>query len=616
MTLEGIDPAVGDRRTPEHDLLLAELDILRGIVRGDDARDAAAELDRLRGADSAPGLDAVQRAFGLTDFERSVLLLAAGCELATATATDLLERTGSGQVTFSAALALLPGAHWSAVSPRGPLRQWRLLVIEDPTRLTASRISADESIVHAIVGLGLHDPVVDEVTVALDARDAGCDARRRVVARVGGAWTFGPVRLCGGALDDAREIVGAAAGDVPVRELIVGRLPLDPREAASTLRHCARAAVLGSTALLVPLEHVAADTAAEVVAAFAGVPFVVTHEGPAVGASLDIEPIPFAERAAALQAAFVRFGADDRAAVDAVSGAFALRGGELDEVAFAAGSGDDPWEAARRLSRAAGSLSRRFTPRADWDDLVLPEQTLSQLRALVATVTHRRVVREEWGFGDRLRRGLGTSAVFCGVSGTGKTFAAEVLASALRFDVMQVDLSQVMSKYIGETEKQLAAVFDDAERGGAVLLFDEADAVFGKRTEVKDSHDRYANLEVSYLLERLERFTGLAILTTNARSSIDAAFTRRLTAIVTFPYPDAAARRQIWARVLPPSMPRGDLDLDAVARADVSGGSIAAAALAAASLAVEEGSPVCTRHLQQALEWEMAKTGRSAGRAG
>ena len=168
---------------------------------------------------------------------------------------------------------------------------------------------------------------------------------------------------------------------------------------------------------------------------------------------------------------------------------------------------------------------------------MLPPQQLDQLHALVAAVRHRALVLHDWGFAERSTRGLGTTALFTGPSGTGKTLAAEVIAHELGLDLVVIDLSQVVSKYIGETEKHLRRVFDAAEDGAAVLLFDEADTLFGKRSEVRDSHDRYANLEVGYLLQRMESFRGLAILTTNARSTLDQAFTRRLRTIVTFPLP-------------------------------------------------------------------------------
>jgi SpoVK/Ycf46/Vps4 family AAA+-type ATPase len=221
-------------------------------------------------------------------------------------------------------------------------------------------------------------------------------------------------------------------------------------------------------------------------------------------------------------------------------------------------------------------------------------------------VRHRRQVHEIWELADGAR-GLGTTALFAGPSGTGKTLAAEVLAGELGLDLYQVDLSAVVSKYIGETEKNLGRLFDAAEQGSAVLLFDEADALFGKRTEIKDSHDRWANLEVSYLLQRMEAYSGPAILTTNLKSNLDPAFVRRLGFIVRFPFPDLADRLALWRRVLPASVPRRQLDLSALARLNISGAHIRNIALAATFAAAAAGRPLTMGDLVAAARVEYAK---------
>jgi len=219
-------------------------------------------------------------------------------------------------------------------------------------------------------------------------------------------------------------------------------------------------------------------------------------------------------------------------------------------------------------------------------------------------------VYETWGFAERGRRGLGISALFSGPSGTGKTLAAEVLARSLRLDLYRIDLATVVSKYIGETEKNLKQVFDAAEEGGVLLLFDEADALFGKRGEVKDSIDRYANIEVGYLLQRMENFQGLAILTTNLKSSLDKAFQRRLRFSVDFPFPDAAQREAIWQRVFPAKTPREGLDTKLLAQLNMAGGNIRNIAMNAAFLAAEAKSPVHMKHLLEATRLEAIKTER------
>jgi len=266
------------------------------------------------------------------------------------------------------------------------------------------------------------------------------------------------------------------------------------------------------------------------------------------------------------------------------------------------------WHACRVQSRVRlDDLAQRIDARAGWDDLVLPADQLALLRALSAYVRQRARVYEPWGFARSGERGLGISALFAGVSGTGKTLAAEVLARELALDLYRIDLSQVVSKYIGETEKNLRKIFDAAEEAGAVLLFDEADALFGKRSEVKDSHDRYANIEVSYLLQRMEQYRGLAILTSNMRNALDQAFLRRLRFIIEFPFPDAAQRAQIWRRVFPADVPLGTIDWARLAKLNVPGGAIRNIALSAAFIAADAGASVEMTHLARAARAEYRK---------
>jgi SpoVK/Ycf46/Vps4 family AAA+-type ATPase len=252
-------------------------------------------------------------------------------------------------------------------------------------------------------------------------------------------------------------------------------------------------------------------------------------------------------------------------------------------------------------------LAQRIDPAAGWTDLVLPERQMETLRQLAVHVRQRATVYGAWGFERDGARGLGISALFAGPSGTGKTMAAEVLANELQLDLYRVDLSRVVSKYIGETEKNLRRIFDAAETGSAILLFDEADALFGKRSEVKDSHDRYANVEISYLLQRMECYRGLAILTTNMKQAVDTAFLRRIRFVVHFPFPDEAQRALIWSRIFPAATPTAGLDHDKLAHLNVSGGNIRSIAVNAAFLAAEDGGRVHMRHLLRAAQTEYLK---------
>jgi len=272
---------------------------------------------------------------------------------------------------------------------------------------------------------------------------------------------------------------------------------------------------------------------------------------------------------------------------------------------------DTLWAASLSFTRPAlDRLAQRIDARASWDDIVLPAEQAGTLKQLVAQVRQRSRVYDDWGFGERMTRGKGIAALFAGESGTGKTMAAEVIAQDLRLELYRIDLSGVVSKYIGETEKNLRRVFDAAETGGAILLFDEADALFGKRSEVKDSHDRYANVEINYLLQRLEAYRGLAILTTNMKGAIDPSFIRRLRFVVDFPFPGVPDRKRIWSQVFPAATERTDLDLDRLARFTLTGGSIHNAALNAAFLAADAGDPVTMPRVLEAIRGEYRKLAR------
>lgn len=272
-----------------------------------------------------------------------------------------------------------------------------------------------------------------------------------------------------------------------------------------------------------------------------------------------------------------------------------------------------------RAAQGLDGLAQRIEPQARWDDLVLPAAQLAQLRQLAQCRRLGAQVLDNWGFRAKSARGLALTALFSGPSGTGKTMAAEILARELCDEVgdsgalalYRVDLAAMVSKYIGETQKNIGRIFDAAEDSGAVLLFDEGEALFARRSpEVKDSHDRHANSETSYLLQRLETYSGIAIVTTNLRAAVDDAFLRRFRAVIDFPFPDAAQRALIWQAVLPPALPREGIDFDALARLTVSGGFIRAIALTAAWLAAADGAVLRMAHLERAARQEYMKLGK------
>ncbi len=258
------------------------------------------------------------------------------------------------------------------------------------------------------------------------------------------------------------------------------------------------------------------------------------------------------------------------------------------------------------------TLARQIRPLYRWEDIVLPSEPLAQLQELCNQVKHRHLVYQTWGFERKLSLGKGLNVLFSGSPGTGKTMAAEVIANELQLDLYRIDLSQIVSKYIGETEKNLDRIFTAAESSNAILLFDEADALFGKRSEVKDAHDRYANLEVAYLLQKMEAYDGITILTTNLRQNLDEAFNRRIRFMIEFPFPEAEDRYQIWQNSLPKELPlASDVNLDRLAQQfRLTGGNIRNIALAAAFLAAEAEQVVTIAHLLQATKRELQKMGR------
>jgi len=326
--------------------------------------------------------------------------------------------------------------------------------------------------------------------------------------------------------------------------------------------------------------------------------------------------------ALAEEAASVEPGQD----LASVAGTFRLSGGQIRDAAATAGNlaaardpaapritGADLHAACRLQSdRGLAALATRITPRYTWDDIVLPAGPLARLREVHDQVRYRALVYQTWGFDRKLALGKGLTVLFAGPPGTGKTMAADVLANMLGLDLYKIDLSTVVSKYIGETEKNLARIFAAARASNAILFFDEADALFGKRTQVRDAHDRYANVETSYLLQQVEEHDGVIVLATNLRKNLDEAFVRRLHATVDFPVPGEAERRRIWTQIWPAATPRDrDLDLALLARqVEVAGGNIRNIALAAAFLAAADGGVVTMPHLLQATQREYQKMGK------
>ncbi|MFI5551409.1 ATP-binding protein [Streptomyces sp. NPDC051738] len=609
----------------------------------DGSRGRAADVEHVPDPDApatAP-LDALVTCFGLTAFERDLVLLTAAYELDATTAARCAAASGDPErayPTFSLALAALGEPHWSALTPVAPLRRWRMVELDDESRLTLSRLRLDERILHFLLG-----------SPYLDARLHGQLRRTSVpeelppsydlaASRVAAGWTTAGrpeapllVEVVGGDLRSRADIAAAAAArsGLGLYAMSAEDIPTDAAERDRLARLWQREAILLPAALLVEIGELDRDQHAATDAFLTGaaVPVVVSSRDPRqsdrphgdrvavprlddeeqlglwVGAFRDVVDIGEGE----LRSLVAQFQLPPHVVRSAAAAVRRDLPGEdeLDAAGLA-------WRAGLNEARIGmDELGRRIEPEAGWDDLVLHERQTSVLREIVAHVRQRATVHQEWGFAATLRRGLGVTALFAGGSGTGKTLAAEVMAKELGLDLFIIDLSQVVSKYIGETEKNLRKVFDAAEAGGALLLFDEADALFGKRSEVKDSHDRYANLEVSYLLMRMEAYRGLAILTTNMKKALDTAFMRRIRFVVDFPFPAEQERAEIWRRVLPAQTPSKGIEPELLAQLTVAGGSIRNIALSGAFLAAEEGDRLQMRHMLAAARTEYSKLERS-----
>jgi hypothetical protein len=586
-----------------------------------------------------PALDQVCSTFGLSPFERDVLVLCAGVELDSRFARLCAEVQGDPSrtlPTFSLALAVLPDAHWSALTPAAPLRYWRLIETGPGTGLTQAPLRIDERILHYLTGVQHQDERLAGFVEAVQPVTDLVPSHQILAERLKRAWThtennprLPAAQLCGRQAASLRAIASAICSDLGLNLYAIPAeaLPLETRELEAWLRLWNREAALSASALLLECGDLDANNAAvesaitRLIENAGGALFVAGRGRRAVAhrfmVSVDVPPATQTEQRSLWQQALGTAGASLDGQLDALVAQFRLdQRGIQAACAEALENTDQPeqaasdrlWDACRLLSRPRlEGLARRIEPVATWADLVLSKAQLDTLRQVAAHVRQRARVHEAWGFRAKSGRGLGISALFSGSSGTGKTMAAEVLANDLRLDLYRIDLSQVVSKYIGETEKNLQRVFDTAEQGGAILLFDEADALFGKRSEVRDSHDRYANVEISYLLQRMEDYDGLAILTTNMKEALDPAFMRRIRFVVQFQFPDIEQRIEIWRRIFPASTPIDGINLGDLARLNVSGGTIRNIALQAAFAAADAGEPVRMAHLLHAARIEYAK---------
>jgi ATP-dependent 26S proteasome regulatory subunit len=587
-------------------------------------------------------LDTLSMAFALSPFERDVLLMCAGVELDAGFAPLCAAAQGDTRrtyPTFSLALAALPEAHWSAITPAGPLRRWRLIDMSPGNSLTTSPLRIDERVLHYLTGLSYLDERLQGLMRTVQVGSELPPSHQALAQRIAEIWvrrehtaSCPVIQLCHGERASKYEIAAQACSilGIQLQAIRASDIPVAAAEREALSHLWARETALYRSALLIDCEGQETPEHLRPALAFiegAHSMLLVAAREPLrlqrqTVVRLDAPKPSRAEQLALWRSALGPMAQRLNGQVEAVVSQFHLSPDAIYAASAEAKAEDGAfspadvpshalWEACRRHARPRlDELAQYITASATWDDLVLPDLQRQMLREVVMHVRQRAKVYDAWGFGAKGSRGLGISVLFAGASGTGKTMAAEVMAHELRLDLYRIDLSQVVSKYIGETEKNLRRIFDAADEGGAILLFDEADALFGKRSEVKDSHDRYANIEVSYLLQQMEAYHGLAILTTNMKNAIDPAFLRRIRFVVQFPFPDATQRREIWTRIFPSDTPTDGLDVSRLARLGVAGGNIRNIALNAAFLAADADEPVRMRHLLRAARGEYAKLDR------
>jgi hypothetical protein len=603
------------------------------------------EMTALETGEPPPALILLGRLLGLSYFERSVLVLCAAMELDTRIAplcARVHDDPSKPYPTFALAFALFDDPDWSVLSPHRALRYWRLLEIEQAAGrpLTAAALRADERIVNYLKGLNYLD---DRLTPLLDPMGGPPGAPANTGALPPSQQhSVNQIlqRFSRTAPPDKAPVIELLGRDTASKRLVATQvaqplglslqamdskaLPIQNADFDNFTRLWQREVRLLPIALYIVSRETGEGGKAQLkrfLDRSDGVIFVDGEDGVTelVRHRMVFEigkPTPEEQEQLwreALQGRSNGFTAR-------LAEQFAFNQDAIRRLAASVTNGQDPppdvqaalWQACRMAAREGmEQLAQRIDAKATWERLVLPDEQTALLRRITQQVNRRNRVYEQWGFRGIMNRGLGINALFAGESGTGKTMAAEVIANDLGLDLYRIDLSGVVNKYIGETEKNLRRLFDTAEESGAILFFDEADALFGKRSEVKDSHDRYANIEINYLLQRMESYRGLAILATNMKSAMDKPFMRRLRFIVEFPFPGAAERKAIWQKVFPVETPLDDdLDYAYLAKLNLSGGSIHNVALNAAFEAAETERPVTMAMLLGAARAEFKKMER------
>ena len=589
-----------------------------------------------------PALIILSQIFALSSFERSLLLLCAAMEFG----TDIAQLCAVAQdnphrpyPTFALALSCFDHVTWDVLLPQSPLRYWQLLEIHQSHTqpLTVSSLRADERIVNYIKGVNYLDDRLATLVIPLNPWSGQDEilslppSQQTVAAAIiyqinqGIQQQHFPIFQLSGIDSQSKQTIAwqiCQELELQLYRLPVELLPSQSTELANLARLWQRESRLLPLALYIDVREIdekggSAIALRQFLTHSEGIIFLDIREP---GFSLELatvtfeiaKPTPKEQQ----QAWEITLKQQTNGYAAQLANQFHLNFIEIIKIAQSATHQQQLWNNCLISTRPRlDNLAQRLEIKATWEDIVLPPEELDLLHQITEQVRQRSIVYDQWGFRSKMNRGMGISVMFAGESGTGKTMAAEVIANDLQLNLYRIDLSAVVSKYIGETEKNLRKLFDAAEDGGAILFFDEADALFGKRSEVKDSHDRYANIEINYLLQRLEAYRGLAILATNIKNALDAAFVRRLRFVVNFSFPGVMERKALWEKVFPPDTPIEDLDFQKLAKFNLTGGNVHNIAINAAFLAAKAGTPVTMKIVLSAARTEFRKLERPINEA-
>jgi hypothetical protein len=573
--------------------------------------------------------------FHLQNFAQDILLLCVGREIDPSFA-DLCSRAAGNPnqnyPTLSLALAAFPDANWFVLSPQNPLQRWKMIEFAPDFTLTQAAMRIDQRILCYLLGVAAVDQQLLGIASFPDLENTFVHlppSHQTIADQLIATWSNAPtqlphLQLCGIDYSSKYYIFSHVCNRLNYNLGIISTaaLPTNPHDIYQLSQRWEREAILSDRVLFLVCDHSTEDphkkAAISLLLENINTPLIISSrerlENQQRGLiNFDVPPLSFAEQTAIWSNLMGENAINLNGEITKLASQFNLNYITIQAACQQTKNTESPslheiWNFCRTQARPQlDNLAQRIDTTAPWSDLVLPERPLQVLKDIADQLQQRSKVYRDWGFAQKSSRGLGITALFYGDSGTGKTMAAEVLANQFRLDLYRIDLSAVVSKYIGETEKNLARIFDAAETGGVILLFDEADALFGKRSEVKDSHDRHANVEVSYLLQRMEAYQGLAILTTNLKDALDNAFMRRIRFMVDFPFPAAESRSQIWRRVFPTLTPTQALDYHKLGQLQVAGGNIRNIAMTSAFLAASENEPVMMKHIKIAAQREYLK---------